>query len=287
MCRFIAYLGTPILVEEILTKPKNSLIHQSFNALESEMTVNGDGFGLGWYDKSIREEPALFRSIQPAWNDENLLYNASFIQSSCFLAHVRAATVGGVSIENTHPFHFKRGLIMHNGGILEFDRIKKDLVGLLDEEAFNWIKGQSDTQYIIALFMTFLRRNKIAENTATGDQLVNCFKETFRAIDQLKEAKNLKQASLYNIVLTDGNRLLATRYSTNPEEETRTLYYTEKLGTYTYEGVLHTIDAHEARTATLLSSEKLNHSDVWREVPQNHAVFIDESMEVTLYDLDK
>ena len=286
MCRFVAYLGSPILVEEILTKPKNSLIHQSFDALESEMTVNGDGFGLGWYDKTIREKPALFRSIQPAWNDENLLYNASFIKSSCFLVHIRAATEGGVSIENTHPFHYQHSLMMHNGGILEFDKIKKDLVGLLDEEAFSWIKGQSDTQYIIALFMTFLRLKKTDEIKATADQLVSCFKETFRAIDELKKAKNLTQSSLYNIVMTDGDRIIATRYSTNPEEETRTLYYTEKLSTYTYEGVLHTIDAHEARTATLLSSEKLNHSDVWREVPQNHAVFIDKDMEVTLYDLD-
>jgi predicted glutamine amidotransferase len=47
------------------------------------------------------------------------------------------------------------------------------------------------------------------------------------------------------------------------------------------------IDAHEARTATLISSEKLNHSDVWKEIPQNYAVYIDENLEVYKYNLDK
>jgi len=285
MCRFVAYLGTPILVEEILTKPNNSLIHQSFDALESEMTVNGDGFGLGYYNKEIRKEPALYRSISPAWNDKNLLYNASFIQSSCFLVHIRAATNGAVSIENTHPFHYKENLMMHNGGIPHFDKIKRDLIKLLDNEAFDWIEGQSDSQYILALFMTYLRKIKSNE-IATDKEMVSCFKQTFKSIENLKQKYGIEEPSLYNIVLSDGNRLMATRYSTNPEKETRTLYYTEKLSTYTYEGVLHVIDAHEARTATLISSEKLNHSDVWKEIPQNHAVYIDEDLEVIKYSLD-
>ena len=287
MCRLVAYLGTPILVDEIITKPENSLIHQSYDAQESVETVNGDGFGLGWYDKSIREEPALFKSTQPAWNDENLLYNASFIKTSCFLSHVRAASVGGVSLENTHPFHYKESLMMHNGSIFEFEKIKMDLVGLLDEESFNWIKGQSDTQYFIALFMTNLRRKKTNEKKATADQLIACFKETFNDIDKLKKAKNIKEPSLFNVVMTDGNRMVATRYSTNPEEETRTLHYIEKIGAYTKKGVLHTIENDKGRTATLLSSEKLNDSSDWKTVPQNHAVFIDENLDVTLYDLDK
>lgn len=285
MCRFVAYLGTPILVEEILTKPNNSLIHQSFDALESEMTVNGDGFGLGWYDKSIREEPALFRSILPAWNDPNLLYNASFIKSSCFLVHVRAATEGGVSTENTHPFHYKQNLMMHNGGVPQFGKIKRELIDLLDDESFAWINGQTDSQYILALFMTYLRNIRSNEE-ATAEEMITCFKKTFKTIEDLKQKNNIEEPSLYNIVLSDGNRLMATRYSTDPEKETRTLYYTEKLSTYTYEGVLHVIDAHEARTATLISSEKLNHSDVWKEIPQNHAVYIDKDLEVSKHSLD-
>ena len=276
-----------ILVEEIITKPKNSLIHQSYDAQESVEPVNGDGFGLGWYDKSIKEEPALFRSIQPAWNDENLLYNASFIKTSCFLSHVRAASAGGISIENTHPFHYKENLMMHNGSIFGFEKIKLDMVGLLDEEAFNWIKGQSDTQYFIALFMTNLRRKVSDNKKASADQLIACFKESFGDIEKLKHAKNIEEPSLFNVVMTDGSRMVATRYSTDPKEDTRTSHYIEKIGAYAKKGVLHTVGNDSGRTATLLSSEKLNESGDWKTVPQNHAVYIDEHLNVSLYDLDK
>lgn len=280
MCRFVAYLGTPILVEEILTKPNNSLIHQSYDALESDMTVNGDGLGLGWYNKAIRQEPALYRSISPAWNDQNLLYNASFIQSSCFLAHVRAATSGAVSIENTHPFHFEEYLMMHNGGIPEFEKIKKSLIKHIDEEPFSWITGQADTQYIIALMMTYFR--KLDTQKPFLNRLLNATQKTFKIIEAEKLKKEIKAPSLYNLVISDGTCLFATRYSTDPKKETRSLYYTEKLSTYTHQGVLHVIEPHEARTAVLISSERLNHADVWKEVPQNHAVYIDEQLNMTL-----
>ena len=46
MCRFIAYIGKPIFADELLLKPKNSLMKQSYHALEAEMTVNGDGLAL-------------------------------------------------------------------------------------------------------------------------------------------------------------------------------------------------------------------------------------------------
>ena len=66
MCRFIAYLGRPIIVDELLVKPTNSLVHQSFDAGEMEKPLNGDGFGLGWYLRHIDVRPGLFRSIIPA-----------------------------------------------------------------------------------------------------------------------------------------------------------------------------------------------------------------------------
>ena len=133
MCRFLAYLGKPIFADALLLKPKNSLMKQSHHAQESDMTVNGDGFGIGWYNHARRIEPALFRSIRPAWNDENLSYNASMIRTNCLLAHIRAATQGGVSIHNSHPFQYKEFLMMQNGGIKDFGKIKR-IQGMEEKE---------------------------------------------------------------------------------------------------------------------------------------------------------
>ncbi len=52
MCRFAAYLGEPLLINEVISKPKDSLIKQSSAALESDVTINADGFGIGWYNSS-------------------------------------------------------------------------------------------------------------------------------------------------------------------------------------------------------------------------------------------
>jgi glutamine amidotransferase len=287
MCRLVAYLGTPILADEIIIKPKNSLVHQSYAAEETESPVNGDGFGIGWYNKDIREEPGIYKSIFPAWNDQNLLNNASFIHTPCFLAHIRAATVGGVSMENTHPFSFKQYLMMHNGGILEFEKIKYDLINLLDSEAFLWIKGQTDTQYILALFMTNARKLDLDE-PLTAEQLVACFNKTFKDIEELKNKKGVDALAIYNIVLTDGYRMIATRYSTNPEKDTRMLYYAEKTSCKICDkDVLKMGEPDEKRTATLISSEMLSEDpDRWKEIPQNHTIFIDKNLEVSLFKLD-
>ena len=127
MCRFIAYIGEPILLDEILFKPKNSLIRQSIHAREASEPLNGDGFGLGWYMVDGHKSPGIFVSTQPAWNDQNLAHISSKIRSGCFFAHVRAASEGGVSKYNCHPFQYKHLLFMHNGGIGGFKKIKRAL----------------------------------------------------------------------------------------------------------------------------------------------------------------
>ena len=288
MCRFVAYLGTPILVDEIIIKPSNSLIHQSYGAKESIMTVNGDGFGLGWYQKDIKEDAGLYTSVLPAWNDMNLLNNASIIKSPCFMAHVRAATNGGVSIENCHPFKYKEFLMMHNGGIQDFEDIKFDFVSLLDEEAFLWIKGQSDTQYIFALFMTNFRRLGIVR-PATPAELVQCFNKTFKDIEDLKENKKIDSISNYNIVLTNGYGMIATRYSTDPETDDRSLHFAEKITCKLSDKGEFEIEKEECeRSAALISSERLTEDEhLWKEIPKNHAVYIGKDMHVSLHKLEE
>ena len=160
MCRFIAYLGRPIIVDELHLKPANSLVHQSYGAEEMSQTLNGDGFGLGWYVHNISERPGLFRSISPAWNNNNLLYNAPLIQTDCMFAHVRAASEGAISEANSHPFHYEQFLMMHNGVVPQFAKIKRRLLSLLSDELFLWIKGQTDSEHVFALLMQHLNDMK-------------------------------------------------------------------------------------------------------------------------------
>ena len=114
MCRFVSYIGKPIIASSLIIEPTNSLINQSHHSRERKEPLNGDGFGFAWYNKDISKTPALYRSMRPAWNDTNLSSISKITKTECMFAHVRAATHGEVGEQNCHPFRYDQILMMHN-----------------------------------------------------------------------------------------------------------------------------------------------------------------------------
>jgi len=151
MCRFILYLGPSIYLSSLVTEPRNSLIHQSFKAEERAEPLNGDGFGVAWYALEHSTEPALLRSITPAWNNANLFSIARLVKSHCVLAHVRAASQQrSVSEANCHPFVWGRWSFMHNGDVGGFHEIRRALLATLSDRAFDAIGGGTDSEHLFA-----------------------------------------------------------------------------------------------------------------------------------------
>lgn len=284
MCRFIAYLGKPIMADELILKPVNSLIHQSYSAGEMTEILNGDGFGVGWYVHSISALPGLFRAITPAWSNTNLLYNAPLIRTNCLFAHIRSASEGGISEVNTHPFRYERFLMMHNGGIPEFHRVRRRILDLLDDELFNWIKGQTDSEHVFALLMQHVKEMTVAGTRLTEDQIKQCFQKTFDVIQQLKtDAGIADEVSTFNLMVTSGHRLFGTRYSSHPEKETRTLYYSTGGGFQCKDGICKMLAADAGVEAVLIASERLNDCpEEWIPVPQNHFIAVDRNLNLLL-----
>ncbi len=101
MCRWAAYRGEPLFLEELVISPAHSLIEQSHCATKAKTATNADGFGIAWYGD--RPEPGRFRDVLPAWSDCNLKSLARNVRSPLFLAHVRAATHGSTRRDNCHP----------------------------------------------------------------------------------------------------------------------------------------------------------------------------------------
>ena len=158
MCRFTFYLGESIPLSQLVTEPVHSLIHQSFHSDEREEPLNGDGFGLAWYIEESNE-PALFRSVTPAWSNRNLRELARVTRSHCMLAHVRAATqVLEVSETNCHPFKQGQYTMMHNGDVGGFTAMRRALLNGLGEKAFRSIHGSTDSEHLFALFLDELER---------------------------------------------------------------------------------------------------------------------------------
>ena len=148
MCRWLAYHGAPIRLEEILFKPEHSLIDQSLSSKSKDTPTNGDGFGVGWYGGRTR--PGRFRSLRPAWNDFNLHELAAHIESPQFLAHVRATSLAPVQETNCHPFRYGRWLFVHNGEIDGLAPFRRDLYVAVAPRLFNHIEGSTDSELMFS-----------------------------------------------------------------------------------------------------------------------------------------
>lgn len=262
MCRFVAYLGEEILLQDILVRPINSIVLQSLHARETTVPTNGDGFGLGWYKPDISMDPALFTSVFPAWNDRNLLNLTAKIKSPAFFAHVRAAGAGGVTNYNCHPFIYDRWMLMHNGDVDHFLTIKRHLRHFLDDDIYLWIKGETDSEHLFALFLQLAKGRDLEDLQVVADVL----EETFVTINNLILQYNGSNDSFYNVCLTDGKRIVASRYAAKKQQKPESLHYSS--GAW--------IAKINPSKTVLVSSERLTDlNDDWQEVPANHLLLVD------------
>ena len=256
MCRWLAYSGSPVLLEELLLKPKHSLIDQSLHSTLGAETTNGDGFGLGWY--GVGETPGVFHSIEPAWNDRNLKDLAKHLVSPLVFAHIRASTGGAIQQTNCHPFRHGRWLWMHNGFIGEFAAVKRDLVLAVDPSLYAEIEGSTDTEVFFHLALTFGLED---DPPAAVERAVGLIEETGRA-------HGVEHPIQMTVATTDGSSVWAFRYSS--EGKSRSLFFSTAVATlreqYPDNPTLHLV-SDESR---LVVSEPLGDlAGAWNEVPES------------------
>jgi len=282
MCRLVAYLGRPILMEQLLIEPKNSLINQSYDAKELEEPLNGDGFGVGWYNHVLSTRPGRFVSITPAWNNQNLRSISRLVKSTCFMAHVRAASVGELTETNCHPFTHRDLLMMHNGDAPEFSKMKRALTKQLSDDLYLWIRGQTDSEHLFALFVDAL--NKRAENKAmTADLMADALEDMARTIEELKREHGITDNAYFNMVVTDGERMVGMRYISNPEDTPLSLYYSEGLRYECKDGVCHMVPSEGHNRSMMIVSERLTEfGEDWRPIPVNHFIMFYKDFTVRL-----
>ena len=216
MCRWLAYSGSPIRLEDLLVKRDSSLIDQSLHARQGATTTNGDGFGVGWYQPG--EPPRLYRSIHPAWNDRNLRELSAGISSPLFLAHIRAATGTAIQETNTHPFRYGNLLWMHNGLIRDFARIRRELLLAVDDTLFTSIEGTTDSEAMFYLALTF---GLESEPVAAVERMVGFVETTARA-------RGIELPVQMTVATSDGQSIWVFRYSS--EGASRSLYVSTRVG---------------------------------------------------------
>ena len=257
MCRWLAYTGTPVLLDTVLYKPAHSLIDQSLHSRMGVETTNGDGFGVGWYEPD-NGTPAVFRDTGPAWSNRNLREIADHVRSPLFFAHIRASTGTPVQQTNCHPFRHGRWMWMHNGGITDFHRIRRDLALAVDPELFLDIEGSTDSEMMFYLALTFGLEQDPPGAVARMVGLV----------ERVGHEHGVEFPVQMTVAVTDGRQTWAFRYSS--QGASRSLYYSTQVESLR---ALHP-DIEFLRGASdetrLIVSEPLGDlPGAWNEVPES------------------
>lgn len=266
MCRWLAYSGSPVLLEDLLIKPQNSLVVQSMHSRLGAEPVNGDGLGVGWY--GAQETPGIYRSIHPAWNDRNLQELSAHARAARVFAHIRASTGGAVQASNCHPFRHGRWLWMHNGAIADFKLSRRDLALAIDPELFAEVEGSTDSELFFYLALTFGLAEDPPEALARAVGL----------IEEVGHRHGVQHPIQMTVATTDGETTWAFRYSS--EHRSRSLFRSADVATlrqqYPDNPVLHQL----SEDARLVVSEPLGDlRGAWLEVPESSCLVVREDGE--------
>jgi glutamine amidotransferase len=197
MCRHLAYVGPSVTLEKLIVKPKHSLLQQSFAPrYQTHGTINADGFGVGWYDRDKRLEPARYRTTRQIWADLSFASIAGLVSSNAVLAAVRSASPG-MPIEETSTPPFTEGpwLFSHNGFVPGFRTgVGRELRRKVSETRSLGIAGATDSELLFALVL-----DRLDAGTPPADALVS----VIGLVEELTTAR-------LNLLLTDGERIAAT-----------------------------------------------------------------------------
>lgn len=256
MCRWLAYSGTPLLLDTVLYKPTHSLIDQSLHSRLGVETTNGDGFGVGWYTGED-VTPAVLRDTGPAWNNRTLREIADHVRSPLFFAHIRASTGTAVQQSNCHPFRHGRWMWMHNGAIADFHLLRRDLCLLVDPALFTDIEGTTDSEVMFYLAVTF----------GLDQDPPGAVARMVGVVERSGHRHGVEFPMQMTVAVTDGESVWAFRYSSRGAS--RSLFYSSRVDTLRklHPDVTFLRDVSD-ETRLIVSEPLSDLPGAWQEVPE-------------------
>jgi predicted glutamine amidotransferase len=248
----------PVLATFWLLDAPNSLSHQSHR--------NPDGTGIGYFGPD--GTPHIEKQPIAAFDDRQFASEAREISSRTFVSHIRHATAGGLTVENTHPFRMKDRLFAHNGVIDDIPKLEQHL-----GDDLGLVHGETDSERYFALITREIDRHDgdVAAGIGAAVRWV---------------AENLQVLSI-NFVLITATDLWALRYpghhtlfmlerSAGGGPET-----TEPLDQTSSHGTRVRSEHARERPVVIVASERMDDDHGWREFASGELVHFDSSLELT------
>jgi len=188
-----------------------------------------------------------------------------------------------VNLANCHPFGYGGYLLMHNGHIGSFRKIRRRLIDTLTDEAFNVPRGSTDTEHLFAVFVDEIIRNGCPvdpgrEDSSDGGGAMELARRLSAAIERvlrLGEEHGDGESSFLNVAVSDGKHVAVCRFDTDPQESPESLYL---LHGEMYEPAGRRFPERrpdDEGEAMVVSSERLTGDLRWRAVPAESMLVLD------------
>jgi glutamine amidotransferase len=293
MCRALAYLGQPVLLDNLLYQPDSALVKQSFMPKMLHL-LNLAGFGMKAWDRGSVDphKPYSYASTALPVFDRNLKALAEKIRPTCVLGHVRGVaynTEVEISLQNVHPFQFPGvGLALaHNGDLARFSEMKPHLLESIRPEISNLIRGTTDSEWIYALIISQLADPRGA---SAADDLVRAVDQAFAIIRKVRARLGIATSSSVNLFLTTGEQIAAVRYCFDfgcyrTEDPAKvheanltflSLWYTSGNEYGYHDGEWKMTGGADTADSIMIASEPLTRdTTTWLEVPEYSMIYAD------------
>ncbi len=275
MCRLYGLQAThPTHAACELLEAQNALVRQSRE--DARGLSNPHGWGMG---RVADGTTSCFRQVQPATDNADYREQALRAEGTTVLAHVRRATVGDPNTANTHPFRHGDVLLIHNGHVPAFDRVRPRLRDRLSDGRRRAIGGTTDSEHVFALLLQLRSEHPDESLQAVTRRAVHMVQSWVREErpDATVTPVEADTAALdhdvladllgLNLLWTDGETLAGARLN-------RTLWMLERTSVYGCAVCGHdhaTPPGDASYRSVTLASERLTEED-WTEVP-NGSVF--------------
>ena len=259
MCRLFAMNGgrEPVQATFWLLEAPDSLAQQSRR--------EPDGTGLGYYDAGGR--PVIAKQPLAAFADQAFAREAKSVHSRTFVAHVRYASTGSLSVKNTHPFEQAGRLFAHNGVIEDLPALEREL-----GDAMSLVAGDTDSERLFALITREAQRTgDIGEAITSAATWVAAHLPVFAI----------------NLVLITAGELWALRYP-----DVHDLYVLERAAGgpgggrhLEHSSPRATIRVRSGdlatRPAVVIATERMDEDTGWRALASGELLHVDADLRVT------
>src|SRR5262245_14732177 len=171
----------------------------------------GAGWGVGFYQGGeilLKRRPIDDRS------EIRLSDMTRDIRTDTLIAHVRAATVGTLRTENTHPFRYRQWLFAHTGTIEGFSTLRGRLGDSLPQFLLRDVRGETDSELLFHLFLSFLHDAGALDRPSVEPETArSALRASVALLDRLC-AEEGAEPSAMNILVSSPDYLIAVHGGT-------------------------------------------------------------------------